>query len=459
MTDSEEVWFSLIERLKERAVVAVVGPELLAPGAGGSDAPGFSLYDLVAADVLAANQLQTVPAKRARAWVHFDAVARVMVEKAVPGVRLRRTVARAIVQRANAAPMPPALLTLAAIDAFGLIVSLTSDNLMERALREALPAVEPKVACFSPRSATSTTVDLPPLGPGQHGVFQLFGSAASLTDFVIHEEDALEYLYALLSEAGRRLPNIMAELRRKDILFIGCDLPDWLGRSLLRLVNDDRLYAKSKQEFLCDGAGDSSLTTFVSRFSPNTLVFPGGPQSFMEQLATRWQAEKSHSAATPAGSVKTTQTTGPTVFVSYASENREAARRIADALCALGFSDVWLDQKKLIAGDSWSHRIDDAIEGCDYFMPLLSRQADGRREGVFWEEWRKALARANRIQDEFILPIGVDDELPARAGYKRIAGAEFAAFYARHLVHAPQGMLDDESRHQLTERAMRFTGA
>ena len=89
---------------------------------------------------------------------------------------------------------------------------------------------------------------------------------------------------------------------------------------------------------------------------------------------------------------------GPTVFVSYASENAEAARRIADTLIKTGFSDVWLDKKRLIVGDDWSDRIDEAISKCDFFLPIISKEADDRREGVFWAEWEAALNRARSIK-------------------------------------------------------------
>jgi hypothetical protein len=40
------------------------------------------------------------------------------------------------------------------------------------------------------------------------------------------------------------------------------------------------------------------------------------------------------------------------VFLSYASHDAEAARRICDALRALGL-DVWFDQSALRGGDAW----------------------------------------------------------------------------------------------------------
>ena len=44
------------------------------------------------------------------------------------------------------------------------------------------------------------------------------------------------------------------------------------------------------------------------------------------------------------------------VFLSYASQDAEAARSIADALQAAGV-EVWFDQSELRGGDVWDQKI------------------------------------------------------------------------------------------------------
>jgi len=44
------------------------------------------------------------------------------------------------------------------------------------------------------------------------------------------------------------------------------------------------------------------------------------------------------------------------VFLSYASQDAEAARRICDALRVAGI-DVWFDQSELRGGDTWDRQI------------------------------------------------------------------------------------------------------
>src|SRR3984893_17796342 len=79
----------------------------------------------------------------------------------------------------------------------------------------------------------------------------------------------------------------------------------------------------------------------------------------------------------------------PSVFLSYASEDRLAAQAIRDALPAFGL-EVWYDESGLDGGDAWDHKIRRQIRECDFFMPLISAQTAARPEGYFRREWREA---------------------------------------------------------------------
>ena len=70
----------------------------------------------------------------------------------------------------------------------------------------------------------------------------------------------------------------------------------------------------------------------------------------------------------------------PTLFISYASQDRDAARRIRDTLIAQGI-DVWYDEEELTGGDAWDQMIRQRIRECDYFMPVISGTTQRRREG------------------------------------------------------------------------------
>jgi TolB-like protein/Tfp pilus assembly protein PilF len=102
------------------------------------------------------------------------------------------------------------------------------------------------------------------------------------------------------------------------------------------------------------------------------------------------------------------------VFLSYASQDADAARRISDALRAAGI-EVWLDQSELRGGDAWDRQIRDQIHRCALFIPIISAHSQARLEGYFRREWKFAMERKRDIADEmaFLLPV-VIDETPER---------------------------------------------
>ena len=106
----------------------------------------------------------------------------------------------------------------------------------------------------------------------------------------------------------------------------------------------------------------------------------------------------------------------PTVFLSYASEDREAARLIGEALRAYGL-EVWFDESELGGGDVWDQKIRRQIRDCDYFMALVSAQTEARHEGYFRREWRLAVERNLDMADDhlFLLPVVIDGTVELRA--------------------------------------------
>jgi hypothetical protein len=89
---------------------------------------------------------------------------------------------------------------------------------------------------------------------------------------------------------------------------------------------------------------------------------------------------------------------GPTraVFLSYASQDAVAARRISDALRSAGI-EVWFDQSELRGGDAWDQRIRQQIRDCALFMPVISATTTARHEGYFRLEWSLAEQRSHMI--------------------------------------------------------------
>jgi TolB-like protein/Tfp pilus assembly protein PilF len=98
------------------------------------------------------------------------------------------------------------------------------------------------------------------------------------------------------------------------------------------------------------------------------------------------------------------------VFLSYASQDAEAAQRICEALRAAGI-EVWFDQSELRGGDAWDQSIRKQIKSCALFIPVISHATHDRREGYFRLEWKLAVDRSHLMDAEmtFLLPVVIDD--------------------------------------------------
>lgn len=69
--------------------------------------------------------------------------------------------------------------------------------------------------------------------------------------------------------------------------------------------------------------------------------------------------------------------TTPVAFLSYAFEDRELARRIAEGLMAQGV-DTWWAEWCIASGDSIRQRVDEGIGRCTHFIVLLTPQSIGK---------------------------------------------------------------------------------
>ena len=111
------------------------------------------------------------------------------------------------------------------------------------------------------------------------------------------------------------------------------------------------------------------------------------------------EGESPTQASTPAGAV----------FLSYASQDAEAAKRICEALRAAGI-EVWFDQSELRGGDAWDRSIRQQIRDCALFVPIISQHTHERLEGYFRLEWKLAVDRTHTMAEikAFLVPVVID---------------------------------------------------
>lgn len=104
------------------------------------------------------------------------------------------------------------------------------------------------------------------------------------------------------------------------------------------------------------------------------------------------------------------------IFLSYASQDAEAAERICGALRRAGL-EVWFDKGELRGGDAWDASIRRQVKGCQLFLPIISANTQAREEGYFRREWNLAVGRTLDMADDkaFLLPVVVDATLESDA--------------------------------------------
>ena len=240
-----------------------------------------------------------------------------------------------IVKELKVAPPEP-LRLLAEIPNFGLFLSTTFDWLLEEAIF-AVRGRKPAVVTFPP---TSNVIDFQESLLEQNGslVFQILGRASGSAPFAVTEGQTLELMHEFMSvpEAHK---NLIARLKESHLLLMGVGFPDWLLRFLLRFARSKPLWdSRSIMEVVADNTRyQKDFALFLHHFSPqqSRLFTEGTPVDFVRELHRRW-FERNPSAAQPLSSSGGSSTEKPanmtngSIFISYASEDREAAFRLAD---------------------------------------------------------------------------------------------------------------------------------
>ncbi len=396
-------WEELLEYIETQKVIPIIGRELLVIEADGRR----MLLENYLAERLAARY--GIPSGETASALTLNQVACSIANKGndiYAGIKKILHEGKILI--------PESLRKLALIKHFNLFVTTNFDPLLEQALMKERPGGIETIEHLQNKPA-----DLPKgfVLADKTTLFYLMGRYSTPPYYAVTDENVLECICSLQTDSRPKL--LFDQLKENNLLIMGSHFPDWLARIFIRTAKSEMLSTKRKsggKEYLADNESSSnpSLIYFLKHYSCSTKIYSeGGPVEFVDRLYEKWVARNPTNTVaniTPSAQSPTSEMPPGAFFISYASQDIEAAKRLKESLEIAGL-DVWFDKKNLEGGDPYDKIIRGHIRNCSYFIPVVSRNSRNRREGYFRGEWNCAVDRlAKRDQNlPFILPVVIDD--------------------------------------------------
>jgi TIR domain/SIR2-like domain len=294
---------------------------------------------------------------------------------------------------------------------FRLCVNASPDDLMHTALVEA--GKKPQRGRYSFRRPLPHELRVP--NAEEPLVYHLFGHWEDPSSLILTEGDLIEYLVKMVQGA----PGVPDEVRSvlgdeaKSCLFLGFGFQNWYLRVLLQVLKLTGHHSKAL-------AFEDPHFFELPEHQQAVGFFSG--QRLIDFRRLDWESLPRllrEACGTPSRPVVTNpvpvREDAPTIFLSYASEDREWVDQLADALQMRGFA-FWKDRQNLRVGDRWSRVLEDVISSkVDYVVVVQTEQMALRINGVFHSEIEVALRKQSEMGEfegqrlRFLLPVKIGE--------------------------------------------------
>jgi len=356
-------WDQLLTDIHKRQVLPIIGPALVTVDVGDRTQ---SLINTIVPDFAAEHGIDYRPG------MTLNEAACKLLERDGQGKRMAiyNTVTYLIADRAHT-PVPQGLLDLAAITDFDAFFTTTCDGVFTKALMQTRPGWSPAKgrAVLHPTSV----VDVPQPLPSTF-LYHLLGATDQHASFAIWEEDYMEYLAALLMGPQDNLKNLIGLLRNRSLLILGSPYEDWFTRFFWFIAKRSGIAVRNDSTggYLVDDIpADSRQVFYFDKVIGSPRILPIEPVAFVRELRRRWQEKFTFSRHDLIESLPSDMPRGY-VFISYASEDKEAAFTLALGLQNAGIP-VWLDKQRLEAGTDYEMTLRRAIkQRAALFLSVIS---------------------------------------------------------------------------------------
>jgi hypothetical protein len=307
---------------------------------------------------------------------------------------------------------PESYLKLVSISHFSLFINATFTNSLELALNACrATGADPaevkssyRVLDFHPLTPDDLPEHAPPskftINFDKPVIYNLFGTHDDKKgNYLLTDSDYIELIYDLIENRGNRFTNLLSYLQKGNLLFLGCNFPDWFFRFFIRICVGDRLdnVIPINRQSVIDSlnAVDTTRTIFIDQYGIQKVVPEIDSNRLVDELFQKLQRD---------GGVLEFKENN-LVFISYCSAD--------DAVCAdlakqfdERYIDYFRDKNNLRTGDNLHDKIKGAIRNCCVFMPIVSANVQAA-SCYIWAEWEYALSIGKTIwpvYKEFVNP-------------------------------------------------------
>ncbi|MEO8148072.1 MAG: toll/interleukin-1 receptor domain-containing protein [Bacteroidia bacterium] len=342
---------------------------------------------------------------------NFNSIVLQLLSKGITPDDLKNAIKNETIKLTDEQIVQEPLRKIIKIKGFENFVTVNIDNFLERAFEAEGKKVNGSIN-FSIQDSKSDSDEkndraLP-------NIFNLMGNI-KWGKFAASDEESLEYLYMLKNDSTNKNKALFDMLDGKILLFIGCNFPDWFMRFFIRIIANERYTYSNRTKYVASDhiLMDKDLMDFLE--GNKTSIIPignnnSGSENLQIENSIVFLDEIFNQCGQNGESVVADLHYEGFVFLSYCRDDAATAEKIKNEFERNGIK-VFFDVDSLKTGIEYDKILKNAIEECNYFIALISKNSIGDKDRyAYGTEWNHAIAFDNKRN--YIRPYIIDDTLP-----------------------------------------------